>query len=85
VRTSARCEDTATSAHPLYVDYGSHVRIGACTVADYGVVALDVAAITIRDDVPIGTNVQLISPTRPIDPEPRRAKWEAPSGSRLLK
>jgi maltose O-acetyltransferase len=62
---------------PLYVDYGSHIRIGARTFANFGLVALDVAAITIGDDVQIGTNVQLITPTHPVDPEPRRAKWEA--------
>ncbi|WP_111212108.1 DapH/DapD/GlmU-related protein [Micromonospora craterilacus] len=25
----------------------------------------------------MGPNVQLLTPTHPIDPEPRRAKWEA--------
>ncbi|MEV6632545.1 DapH/DapD/GlmU-related protein [Actinoplanes sp. NPDC051470] len=25
----------------------------------------------------IGTSVQLLTPTHPVDPEPRRAKWEA--------
>ncbi|GAA2757611.1 sugar O-acetyltransferase [Actinopolymorpha rutila] len=62
---------------PLRVDYGSHVRIGARTFANFGLVALDVAAITIGDDVQIGTNVQLLTPTHPVDPELRRAKWEA--------
>jgi maltose O-acetyltransferase len=62
---------------PLRVDYGSHIRIGARTFANYGLVALDVAPITIGDDVQIGTNVQLLTPTHPIDPQPRRDKWEA--------
>jgi maltose O-acetyltransferase len=62
---------------PLRVDYGSHIRIGARTFANFGLVALDVADITIGDDVQIGTNVQLITPTHPVDPEPRRQKWEA--------
>ena len=30
-----------------------------------------------RHCVQIGTNVQLLTPTHPIDPELRRAKWEA--------
>jgi maltose O-acetyltransferase len=42
-----------------------------------GLVALDVAAITIGDDVQIGPNVQLLTPTHPLDAELRRAKWEA--------
>ena len=39
--------------------------------------ALDVARITIGEDVQIGPNVQLLTPTHPVDPEPRRAKLEA--------
>ena len=62
---------------PLYVDYGSHIRVGARTFANYGLVALDVATITIGDDVQIGPNVQLLTPTHPIEAEARRAKWEA--------
>jgi maltose O-acetyltransferase len=61
---------------PLRVDYGSHIHIGARSFANFGLVALDVAPITIGDDVQIGSNVQLMTPTHPVDPEPRRAKWE---------
>ena len=62
---------------PLYVDYGTHITIGARCFANFGLVALDVAAITIGDDVQIGPNVQLLTPTHPVEPEPRREKWEA--------
>lgn len=62
---------------PLYVDYGTQLRIGERCFANYGLVALDVVAITIGDDVQIGPNVQLLTPTHPVEPEPRRAKWEA--------
>jgi maltose O-acetyltransferase len=62
---------------PFYCDYGYNIRIGARTFANFNLVALDVAPITIGDDVQIGPNVQLLTPTHPIDPEPRRAKWEA--------
>ncbi len=62
---------------PLYVDYGSQIRIGARCFANFGLVAADVAAITIGDDVQIGPNVQLLTPTHPVQPEPRRQKWEA--------
>jgi maltose O-acetyltransferase len=61
---------------PIYVDYGSQISIGAGCFANYGLVALDVAPITIGNDVQIGPNVQLLTPTHPVDPEPRRAKWE---------
>ncbi|HEX2075101.1 MAG TPA: sugar O-acetyltransferase [Geodermatophilus sp.] len=62
---------------PFYVDYGAQIRIGARCFANFGLVALDVAAITIGDDVQIGPNVQLLTPTHPVEPEPRREKWEA--------
>lgn len=62
---------------PLRVDYGSGIRIGSGGFVNFGLVALDVAPITIGDDVQIGTNVQLLTPTHPLDPAQRRAKWEA--------
>jgi maltose O-acetyltransferase len=62
---------------PFYVDYGSSIRIGARTFANYGLVALDVAPITIGDDAQIGPNVQLLTPTHPVAAGPRRDKWEA--------
>ena len=62
---------------PFYCDYGYQIRIGARSFANYNLTALDVAAITIGDDVLIGPNVQLLTPTHPVDPEPRRAKYEA--------
>ncbi len=57
---------------PFFVDYGSHLRIGARCFANFGLVALDVAAITIGDDVQIGSNVQLLTPTHPLEAAPRR-------------
>lgn len=62
---------------PFYCDYGYQTHIGARTFANFGLVALDVARITIGDDVQIGPNVQLLTPTHPLDAEERRAKWEA--------
>ena len=62
---------------PFHVDYGTHITIGARCFANFGLMALDVASITIGDDVQIGPNVQLLTPTHPIEPEPRRDKWES--------
>jgi len=62
---------------PLRCDYGFRIQVGARTFVNYGLVALDVASIAIGDDVQIGPNVQLLTPTHPIDPDTRRAKWEA--------
>lgn len=62
---------------PLHVDLGSNITIGARCYANFGLIALDVAPITIGDDVLIGPNVQLLTPTHPVEPGPRRDKWEA--------
>ncbi|MFJ8184407.1 sugar O-acetyltransferase [Streptomyces sp. NPDC096105] len=62
---------------PLYVDYGSNISIGARTFVNYHLTALDVAAITIGEDCQIGPNVQLLTPTHPVEPQPRRDKLEA--------
>ncbi len=62
---------------PFFCDYGEHLTIGARTFANVGLVALDVLPIMIGDDVQIGPNVQLLTPTHPVEPGPRRAKWEA--------
>ncbi|XVV16224.1 sugar O-acetyltransferase [Actinoplanes sp. CA-131856] len=62
---------------PLHVDYGSHLHIGDRVFINYGLMALDVAEIRIGNDVLLGPNVQLLTPTHPVDPEPRREKWEA--------
>lgn len=62
---------------PLFVDYGEHITVGARTFVNYNLTALDVAPITIGEDCQIGPSVQLLTPTHPIDPEPRRDKLEA--------
>ncbi|WP_364511357.1 sugar O-acetyltransferase [Nocardioides sp. LML1-1-1.1] len=69
-------EDTAIRP-PLQVDYGTQIRVGARTFANFGLVALDVAEIVIGDDVQIGPNVQLLTPIHPLESGPRRDKWEA--------
>lgn len=62
---------------PLYVDYGENIHLGARSFVNYNLVALDVVAITIGEDCQIGPNVQLLTPTHPIDPGQRRDKLEA--------
>jgi maltose O-acetyltransferase len=62
---------------PLYVDYGEHLTIGPRTFVNFGLVALDVAPISIGADCQIGPNVQLLTAYHPTEPEPRRAKLEA--------
>ena len=62
---------------PLHCDYGTNIRIGARSFVNFGLVALDVVAVTIGEDVQIGPNVQLLTATHPLDAGLRRAKWES--------
>ncbi|MFI6424288.1 sugar O-acetyltransferase [Promicromonospora sp. NPDC050880] len=62
---------------PLFVDYGENIHIGPRTFANYNLTALDVAPITIGADCQIGPGVQLLTPTHPVEPGPRRDKLEA--------
>lgn len=59
---------------PLFCDYGCQLHVGARTFTNFGLVALDAARITIGDDVQIGPNVQLLTPTHPLKAEARRRK-----------
>lgn len=62
---------------PLMVDYGTHISIGDRTFINTGLVALDVAPIRIGADCQLGPTVQLLTPVHPLEPGPRRQKWES--------
>ena len=62
---------------PLWIDYGTHISIGARTFVNYDCVLLDVAPIRIGAACQLATRVQLLTATHPIDPEPRRLGWES--------
>jgi maltose O-acetyltransferase len=61
---------------PFHCDYGYRTTVGARTFANFGLVVLDVAPVSIGDDVQLGPNVQLLTATHPVEPGPRRDKWE---------
>lgn len=62
---------------PFRCDYGYQTSFGARSFANFGLVVLDVATVTVGEDVQIGPNVQLLTATHPIEAGPRRDKWEA--------
>ena len=62
---------------PFRCEYGYQIEVGARTFVNVGLVCLDVATVTIGDDVQIGPSVQLLTPTHPLEPGPRRDKWES--------
>ena len=71
--------DGAVVRTPFHCDFGTHVAIGDRTFVNVGLVALDVAPITIGADCQLGPNVQLLTPVHPLDAELRRGGWERAS------
>lgn len=61
---------------PFYCEYGHQTRVGSGIFANFGLTILDVATVTIGDDVQIGPHVQLLTATHPLEPGLRRDKWE---------
>jgi maltose O-acetyltransferase len=64
---------------PFRCDYGSHIFAGENFYANFGVVMLDCAAITIGDNVLLAPNVQLYTAYHPVDPTIRASMLEAAS------
>jgi maltose O-acetyltransferase len=62
---------------PFRCEYGFQIHVGNRVFANFGLVCLDVARITIGDDTRIGPGVQLLTPTHPLEPGPRRDGWES--------
>ncbi len=62
---------------PVQVDYGDQIGVGEGTFVNYGLVALDVAPITIGRYCQLGPRVQLLTPVHPTEPTPRRAGLES--------
>ena len=62
---------------PFYCDYGSQTSVGARSFLNFGTVILDVAPVSIGDDVKVGPYVQLLTATHPVDALERLEKWES--------
>jgi maltose O-acetyltransferase len=62
---------------PFACDYGYRTTMGARTFANFGLVCLDVATVTIGDDVQLGPYVQLLTANHPVEPGRRRDKWQS--------
>lgn len=60
---------------PFFCEYGA-IRIGDGTFINVDALMLDVMPITIGAACQIGTRVQLLTASHPLDPEPRRIGWE---------
>lgn len=57
---------------PLRCDYGINIRLGDRVYANFNLVVLDCAAVTVGNDVLIGPNVGIYTAGHPVDPGLRR-------------
>lgn len=72
-------EDTFIN-QPFYCDYGKHIRVGKRFFANFNLVVLDEAYVTIGDDCFLGPNVSLLTACHSTDPVERntRREWAKP-------
>ncbi len=61
---------------PFRCDYGNHITVGENFYANSGCYILDVAAVTIGDNVMFGPNVSVITAGHPIHPAVRNTRYE---------
>ena len=61
---------------PFYADYGSHTHVGKKFFANYNCTILDVAKVTIGDNVMLAPNVAIYTAGHPIHPDTRNSSYE---------
>lgn len=59
--------DSFSITPPFHCDYGFNITLGERFYANFGCTILDVAPVTIGDDVMFGPNVQVVTATHPLD------------------
>ncbi|MBO4619228.1 MAG: sugar O-acetyltransferase [Victivallales bacterium] len=61
---------------PFHADYGSHTHVGKKFFANYNCTILDVAKVTIGDNVMLAPNVAIYTAGHPIHPATRNSGYE---------
>lgn len=67
-------ESDAYFQGPIFFDYGINIHIGRNFYANFNTTILDVCPVKIGDNVMLGTNVSLLTPTHPLRWQDRNAK-----------
>jgi maltose O-acetyltransferase len=62
---------------PFRCELGFQTHMGRRVFANFGLICLDTAPVTIGDDSQLGPGVQLLTPQHPLEPGPRRERWES--------
>lgn len=61
---------------PFYCDYGSHIEVGDNFFANYNCSIIDVAKVTIGNNVMLAPNVAIYTAGHPIHPDSRNSAYE---------
>lgn len=61
---------------PFYCDYGNHIKVGKNFFCNYNCCILDVAQVTIGDNVLFAPNVAVYTAGHPIHPDSRNSAYE---------
>lgn len=61
---------------PFFCDYGCHLSLGNSVYMNSNCTVLDSAQVFIGDHTLIGTNIQICTPSHPLDPKERRTGVE---------
>ena len=70
------CDQDTFINQPFYCDYGKHIRVGKRFFANFNLVILDEAFITIGDDCFVGPNVSLLTACHSTNPQERKTRQE---------
>lgn len=75
-----QADDDTFINQPFLCDYGKHIRVGKRFFANFNLVVLDEAYVTIGDDCFIGPNVSIYTACHSTDPQERntRQEWAKP-------
>ena len=84
LKKGLECLDRTGLAHgknvyfepPFHCEYGNHITVGENFYANTGCVILDVAKITIGNNVLFGPNVSIYTAGHPLHPESRNSGYE---------
>jgi maltose O-acetyltransferase len=69
--------DRSNIRPPFHCELGFQTHVGDRVFANFGLVCLDTARVTVGDDTQLGPGVQLLTATHPLEPGPRRERWES--------
>lgn len=74
------CDEDTFINQPFYCDYGKHIHVGKRFFANFGMIVLDEAMVSIGDDCFFGPNVHIYTACHSTDPEQRntREEWAKP-------